>query len=195
MCLNIPGYSLAYFLPILLQAMGWSGTKAILMSSAPTSTVVVGLLVAYLADRRKHRAGFIVLMVTSSMVGIVLLAFAEAVSVRYFGSFLMAAGSSACTPGLLAYASNNVVSHSKRSVQTGLQLSMGGFGAIIATTVFRAQDAPRYIPGLVTTLVSQVLFLLVLLITTLHFYRQNKLMRSGALLKPLENQPGFYYTL
>jgi len=48
---------------------------------------MVGLLVAYLADRHKHRAGFIVLVVIICMVGIALLAFAEATSVRYFGMF------------------------------------------------------------------------------------------------------------
>ena len=49
--------------------------------------------------------------------------------------------------------------------------------------------------GLVTSLASQGVFLLVLLVTTLHFLRKNKLMRSGARQKPLEGQPGFYYTL
>jgi len=48
---------------------------------------MVGLLVAYLADKYKHRAGFIFLMVNICMVGIALLAFAEAISARYFGTF------------------------------------------------------------------------------------------------------------
>ena len=62
-------------------------------------------------------------------------------------------------------ASNNITSHSKRfvfhscietslyyflrrSILTAVQISMGGVGGVIATVVFRAQDAPRYIPGL-----------------------------------------------
>ena len=34
-----------------------------------------------------------------------------------------------------------------RSVQTASQISFGGLGAIIGTVIFRAQDAPRFIPG------------------------------------------------
>jgi len=105
------------------------------------------------------------------------------------------AGTAGYTPGLFAYAANNVVSHSKRSVQTAIQLSFDGLGGIIATVVFRAQDAPRFLPGLGAALGSQGLLLVVLLATTWHFARMNKLMRDGKLKKPLEGQPGFYYTL
>ena len=47
---------------------------------------VIALLVAYFADQYKHRASFIMLTVIICMVGIALLAFAEATSVRYFGT-------------------------------------------------------------------------------------------------------------
>ncbi len=49
--------------------------------------------------------------------------------------------------------------------------------------------------GLVVTLVSQIVLLLVLATTTVHFIRQNKLVREGRRKEPLEGQPGFYYTL
>lgn len=195
LCSAVPAYSLSYFLPIILYEMGWSRTQALLLSAPPNGVAVIALLVAYFADRYKHRASFIMLTVIICMVGIALLAFAEATSVRYFGSFLIVGGNVACIPTVLAYAANNVVSHSKRSVQTAMQVSMGGIGAIVGTVSYRAQDTPRYIPGLITTLASQGLMLFVLLVTTIHFSQQNRLMRSGARLKPLEGQPGFYYTL
>ena len=33
------------------------------------------------------------------------------------------------------------------SIQTAMQVSLGAIGAIVGTVVYRAQDAPRYIPG------------------------------------------------
>jgi hypothetical protein len=33
-------------------------------------------------------------------------------------------------------------------VQTAVQISLGGIGAIIGTVSFRAKDAPRFIPGM-----------------------------------------------
>lgn len=37
---------------------------------------------------------------------------------------------------------------------------MGGVGGIIASNVFRQQDAPRYLPGMITVIVSQTLTVL-----------------------------------
>jgi hypothetical protein len=45
------------------------------------------VLVAYFADRYKQRAISITVTVVTCMVGIVLLAFAESTSVRYFGTY------------------------------------------------------------------------------------------------------------
>lgn len=49
--------------------------------------------------------------------------------------------------------------------------------------------------GLAVTLASQVVLLLVLATTTIHFMRLNKLVKEGKRKEPLEGQPGFYYTL
>jgi len=35
----------------------------------------------------------------------------------------------------------------RRSVQTALMVMMGSTGAIMATTIFRAKDTPKYVPG------------------------------------------------
>ena len=48
--------------------------------------------------------------------------------------------------------------------------------------------------GLATTMVCQGLTLLTLAATTLHFSRQNRLLREGKR-GPIENTPGFFYTL
>lgn len=48
----------------------------------------------------------------------------------------------------------NILAH--RSVQTSIQISLGGIGAIVGTVSYRAKDAPRFIPGVQT---SSFLFL------------------------------------
>jgi hypothetical protein len=84
------------------------------------------------------------------------------------GTFLINAGNIGTIPGILAWvrfsfwefhcrwhlvtnflyqSSNNVVSHSKRIVQSAITVMFGGVGGILATATFRVQDAPRYIPG------------------------------------------------
>ena len=74
---------------------------------------------AYVADKRKHRGGFIVLTAVITIAGICLLAFARQNSVRYFGmsvceyrfamsisssgAFLTNAGNAGCIPTVFAY--------------------------------------------------------------------------------------------
>ncbi|KAF9464980.1 major facilitator superfamily domain-containing protein [Collybia nuda] len=196
MCSTLPAYAQAYFISIILRDMGWSKTKALLLSAPPYGpSIITTLLFSWLSDKTRHRAGFILLQAIMCIVGLVLTAFAEDNSVRYLGIFLTNAGNSGTIPGILAYASNNVVSQSKKSVQTALTVSFGGVGGIIASTVFRTQDSPRYLPGLGVTIGSQALLLLTLGATNIHFRRLNKLSREGSLLKPLEGQTGFLYTL
>jgi MFS family permease len=196
LCNSMPSYSQSYFLPIILKDMGWTKTQALLLSAPPYGPpIVTTLLVAYLADKYKHRGGFLLAGVLTCIVGICLLAFAEGNGARYFGAFLVAAGNSGCTPTIWAYASNNVTSHSKRSIQTAVQISLGGIGGVLATVVYRSKDAPRYVPGLAVTLGAEVVLLTLLGITTFHYNRLNRLVRSGKRKEPLEGQPGFYYTL
>ncbi|KAF9451528.1 MFS general substrate transporter [Macrolepiota fuliginosa MF-IS2] len=195
-CVTMPAYSQAYFISIILKGMGWSKTKALLLSAPPYGPpIFTVLLSSWLSDKYKHRSGFIIFNTLVCIVGLCLTAFAKQNAVRYFGAFLTNIGNAGAAPGILAYSSNNVVSHSKRTVQSAVTVMLSGLAGIVATTVFRTKDAPRYIPGIATTVGCQMLLIVTVLITSFHFWRLNKLSREGKLLKPLEGQTGFFYTL
>jgi hypothetical protein len=68
-------------------------------------------------------------------------------TVRYIGVFFGVAGATAITPGVLGYLQNNIAGQAKRAFTTAITIGGGGIGGIIASTVFRAQDAPEYRPG------------------------------------------------
>lgn len=72
-------------------------------------------------------------------------------------------------------------------------VGFGGAGSIFATTTFREQDSPRYVPGLWATVGCQLLLLALLLLTSVHYYRVNRIVRHGG--PPVEGQQGFRYTL
>ncbi|KAJ6589874.1 major facilitator superfamily domain-containing protein [Mycena vulgaris] len=196
MCCTLPAYALAYFISIILKGLGWSTTAALLLSAPPyVPAFFSAVFFAWLSDKTRHRAGFIVIQGLISITGLCLTAFSPKNSVRYFGIFLLNAGSSGCIPSILAYSANNVVGSSKRSISSALTIAFGGVGGIIASTVFREQDFPRYLPGLWVTLGAQFLLLFLVGATSLHFKRMNRLSREGKLAAPLEGQPGFFYTL
>jgi succinate dehydrogenase hydrophobic anchor subunit len=90
--------------------------------------------------------------------------------------------------------SNNIVSHTKRAVTTALVVSFGGIGGIFATTIFRQADFPRYLPGIYATISCQILLLVLLAITSIHFWLENRriLAEKPA---PMEGKRLFLYTL
>lgn len=65
-------------------------------------------------------------------------------------------------------------------------------GGIIATTVFRAQDAPDYVSGLIATILANGLIVVVAGLLTLKYNRANKRVDAGG--KPIERKIGFKYT-
>lgn len=74
-------------------------------------------------------------------------------------------------------------------------ISFGGIGGIFATTVFRQIDFPRYLPGIYATIACQFLLLILLVITTIYFWHQNKKILAGTA-NPIGGESGFkLYTL
>ncbi|KXN87486.1 hypothetical protein AN958_08791 [Leucoagaricus sp. SymC.cos] len=195
-CTTLPAYAQAYFISIILKGMGWDETHSLLLSAPPYGPpILTCMLFSWLSDKYKHRSAFIYIQGVMCLIGLVLTAFGGKHSVRYFGTFLTNAGNVGTIPGILAWSSNNVVTHSKRTVQSAVTVMLGGVGGILATTTFRAKDAPRYLPGLAVSIGSQVLLLIIATIVLVYNWRMNKLCRAGKLAKPIEGQPGFYYTL
>jgi len=195
-CGTLPAYAQAYFLPIILRGLGWSKTNSLLLSAPPyLPSIFTTMFFSWLSDKTRHRSGFIVLQALACIVGLAVTAFAKDGNVRYFGVFLINAGNSGTIPGLLAWGSNNVVSQSKRSVQSAVAISMGGGGGIIASTIYRSQDSPRYLRGLGSTIALQCLLIVLVGITYTYYRYKNNQLKRGLLREPLEGQPGWYYTL
>ncbi|KAF5393375.1 hypothetical protein D9757_000508 [Collybiopsis confluens] len=203
MCTTIPAYAIGFFVTIILSGMGWDLTHALLLSAPPfvfaasffASSIALSVFVfAWLSDHFRSRAPFLALQALMTLVGFTITGFVQQPGWRYFGLFIANAGSAGCVPGIIAYASNNVVSHSKRAVTTAVIGSFGGIGGIIATTVFRQQDFPRYIPGIITTISCQVLLLALLGVLTLNFWYQNKAKQDAG--RPeMGGHIGLLYTL
>ncbi|KAJ8076727.1 hypothetical protein PM082_001150 [Marasmius tenuissimus] len=189
LCATIPAYTMGLFVTIILSGMGWGLKDSLLLSAPPyVFAAVIVFFFAWMSDKYHHRAAFLAIQTIMTIAGFLVTGYVHDSTWRYFGLFLGNAGSAACIPGILAYASNNVVSHSKRAVSTGVIISAGGVGGIIATTIFRQQDFPRYLPGVIVTISFQGLLLVLLGIITAYFWDQNKKTRR-------EGAGRFLYTL
>lgn len=94
---------------------------------------------------------------------------------------------------LLTLRSNNVRGQWKRALTSATLVGGGSLGGIIGTTVFRAQDAPNYRPGILATLLANALIVIIVLLLSWKFHNANKRVDRGG--KPIEGLIGFKYTL
>ena len=111
------------------------------------------ILSAYYGDRFHMRGPILIANSLIALVGLPIMGFASSSGVRYFGVFLVTAGTNANIPTALAYQANNVRGQWKRALCSALFVAFGGIGGISGGTIFRAQDAPRYVPGITAAIV------------------------------------------
>ncbi len=150
----------ANFLPIVLQALGYSTVLTNLLTIPPNvAGFIVLLAVTYSSDRNRERTFHIIGSLALSLSGLVVLAAVDATkntAVAYFACFLLTSG--AYIPSCLVHSwhNNNNLGENSRAATTGLLVGLGNLGGILSAATFRSTYAPRYIPTLVATAACNV---------------------------------------
>jgi MFS-type transporter involved in bile tolerance (Atg22 family) len=109
---------------------------------------MISLTTSWWADKTHHRTPFILVHSTIAILGFALIIPTSLpTGVRLLGTFLATAGAIPNQPTVFAFAQNNITGTSKRAVLSAVQVAFGAIGGIAASTVYRQQDAPKYLPG------------------------------------------------
>jgi cyanate permease len=188
-------YAIAYFLPVILrEGMGFSIAKAQCLVAPPyVAAAIVMYGAAVLGDKYHIRGPIVAFNALLGLIGLPLLGFAHNNGVRYFGVFLATIAGNANIPAVLTYQANNIRGQWKRALCSATLVGFGGVGGIIGGTVFREQDAPKYRPGIETTMIANALVIVITGLLSIKFHRANKRAEGGG--KVIEGQEGFRYTL
>ncbi|KAF1808506.1 MFS general substrate transporter [Eremomyces bilateralis CBS 781.70] len=193
---TMPAYAFAYFSPVIIAGMGYSGGEANALAAPPAcAAVFTAFGFAWLGDKYRVRAPVIAAQAIITIIGLMIVAYHTNHGVRYFGIFLGVMGCQGNIPAILAYQSNNIRLQSKRSVGSALQIGFGAIGGILASTTFMEKEAPYYRTGLWITAGLQFFILGALVACSAYFHLKNKQLDLGTLAKPIEGQVGFKYTL
>ncbi|KAE8137472.1 major facilitator superfamily domain-containing protein [Aspergillus pseudotamarii] len=187
-------YSIAYFKTIILrEGMGFSYALSQILSSPPyVFAVIMSLVMAWLSDKYKIRWAILVTQSLSAVVGLLITLYSGPPGVRYFGLFIAVFGTQANIPGTLSYGQSQIPTVEKRGVIAAAMISVGAAGGIAGSTIFRTQDAPRYLPGMWATIAMQMLYTVVTLVFSFYLRRQNRLVDEGKR-GDLEGVSGFRY--
>lgn len=139
-----------------MQRLGYLTVLTNLYTVGPSATGAVMLLVlAFCSDLTRLRFPFIVLAYVFTLVGFVVYAAIDRVESRlrlaYCATFIMCWGTSAPSVLLSTWYNNNNIAHEGRCVAlTSVGVPLSNAMGLVASNVFRKQEAPKYMPALVT---------------------------------------------
>ncbi|KAK2742939.1 hypothetical protein FQN57_005069 [Myotisia sp. PD_48] len=193
-CATTVAYAFSYFLPIILKENMKFSTAASQCLVAPPYAFA-GILMygsAWLGDKYRTRGPIVIANSVIAVVGLAVMGFHEKPAVRYFGTFLCVAGVNASLPAMMAYQANNIRGQWKRAFCSASLSGFGGIGGIAGSLIFRSQDAPKYIPGMIATLVAAGLIIVNVVILTMYFNKKNAQADRGEIV--INDDPTFRYT-
>lgn len=156
---NITVQGLSVFLPTILQALGWTNTKAQLYSVPPyVCACVIAVIVAYASDKTRMRGVYLGAFSLLGFTGFAILRWAENPGIRYMAVFFVMMGAFPGGPGFLAWAINSELSYilellislhylsntdlncfadaagpAVRAVSSGYVVTLGTIGGLVAT--------------------------------------------------------------
>ncbi|TKX26024.1 MFS transporter-like protein 28 [Elsinoe australis] len=143
-----PIYSYSLFLPSIISGLGYKRVQAQLLTVPPNvSAFLVVLMTGWISDKYRARGPFMLVGVTVSIIGYIMLISTGRPLIQYGGTFLVSAGVFPCSPLVMGWLANNLSPHFVRATGTGAQIMFANMAAFVATFTYIQADAPRYITG------------------------------------------------
>ena len=145
---SLPGYTLNLFLPTIISGLGYTATQAQLLSIPPyVVAFITTMSVAVLAEKTKRRAPFIIGSSVVAIIGYIVLLTSRWPGMSYAGTIVATAGIFPAVAVVLSWPANNVSGQTKRATTSAMQISIGNFGSILGTQLFRPKWSPKYFVG------------------------------------------------
>ncbi|KAK5168130.1 uncharacterized protein LTR77_006698 [Saxophila tyrrhenica] len=174
-------YAFSLFLPTILVEMGYEANTAQLMSVPPYAAAAIAtILVGYLGDRTKRRGIYAIYIAPLGMIGFAILLTDVPAAGKYAGTFLAAVGIYPLIPNTICWLASNTEGVYKRGITLGITMGWANLQGCVVSNVYRAGDAPRFLPGHGVILGYLTLFLFGG--SCLHYlllWRENRLRVNG----------------
>ena len=156
----MPLYGFSLFSPTIIKDLGYSSTRANLLSVPPyAAAAVMTVAVGFMADRTHQRGLFNICTSTIGIAGFVMLIASQNSGVQYAGLMLGAIGIYPCIPNTIVWGSNNFEGVYKRGIAMGTVIGFGNLNGVVSSNIYNAKNAPQYYPGHGVVLAYLTLFL------------------------------------
>ncbi|GJJ10303.1 hypothetical protein Clacol_004529 [Clathrus columnatus] len=166
-CMSASFYSLSLFVPTIIADLGFTNARASLLSAAPYALAVPFMIsMSYLSDKYMVRGPIIVASMTITTVGYSVLVCDVSETAKFIAVFLAVVSTAAAGPTAITFILRSNVHKSNRN-------SIGSSAGILASNVYPARDAPRYIRGYSIALALSVLSVIVAGGLSIYYYKEN----------------------
>lgn len=126
-------YAFSLFLPSIIRELGYSNTKAQLLSVPPyVAACILTIIVGSLADKYNKRGVFNIGTSLLGVLGFALLLGSRSTPLSYIATFLGALGIYPCIPNTISWVSNNVEGVYKRGVTLGIVIGWGNLNGVVS---------------------------------------------------------------
>ena len=163
--------------------MGFSvGASQCLVAPPYAFAGILMFCTAWIGDKYHTRGPIVVFNAILALIGLSLVGFTKGAAVRYFGVFLVTGGTNSNIPAVMTYQANNIRGQWKRALCSATLVGFGGIGGIAGSLIFRSQDAPSYVPGIIGCMVASAIIILIVCLLSVQFYFDNKKQAEGRLI-------------
>ncbi|KAI9809382.1 MAG: hypothetical protein M1827_006894 [Pycnora praestabilis] len=153
-------YAFSLFIPTIISELGYSSTRAQLLSVPPYAVAaVLTIIVGWIADKTHQRGLCNIATSFFGIIGFSMLLGGNSAGVRYAGTFLGAMGIYPCVANTISWAANNTEGVYKRGVTLGFVIGWGNLNGVVSSNIYQAKDKPAYRPGHAVVLAYMAVFL------------------------------------
>ncbi|KAJ1722056.1 hypothetical protein LPJ53_003495 [Coemansia erecta] len=169
------GATQAIFGPTLIAAMGYTSTRAQILSAVPSACGFVSQLISMFLPRLYPRFSvWIMLFSGLACAFYAIIASVENIHVRFAFLCLSNFALSPNMPLVSVWMSNNVLGVTKKGVASACTVMFGGISGLIGAHIYRDKDSPQYRFGHIFVCVCNAVIFLVALSLNLYFRWENK---------------------
>lgn len=198
-CADMGAASISSFTPTILAQLGWSASRAQVMSIPIWMVgIVVTLSTSYASGKLALRWPFVLIGAIFALIGwCIQYTQVQPPAVRYFALYIIAFGSFMQFPILIGWLNSNLRGRPQQAVASAVQLGMGNCANFVASNVFITKQAPKYPTGFATGVGFATLAIVSILLVTgalaWHNRQFDRKHQDGV--ENVEDQENFRYML
>lgn len=135
-------YAFSLFLPSIIRELGYSATRANLLSVPPYACgAMLTVGIGWFADKTKKRGWCNIFVSLLGVLGFSLLTGVENANVKYAATFLGALGIYPCIANTIVWTANNTEGVYKRGVTLGIVIGWGNLNGVMSSNIYQSRDA------------------------------------------------------